>query len=90
MYAISTELDKFDIMLGKPSLQAVTPDIDWSTKTIRDRENDKTVVLGDEYTVPLATHHLEADAMARLLKQQPTDILGIGLREVRRGRRHQD
>jgi hypothetical protein len=48
MYAISTELDKFDIILGKPWLQAVNPDMDWSTKTIRDRETDETMVSSDE------------------------------------------
>jgi hypothetical protein len=64
-----TELDKFDIILGQPWLQAVNPDIDWSTKTICDRKTGEAMVFGDEYTVPVAVHHLEADAMAKLLMQ---------------------
>jgi hypothetical protein len=39
--AIMTEIDKFDIILGQPWLQAVNPDIDWPTKTIRDRKMAK-------------------------------------------------
>jgi hypothetical protein len=77
-----TELDKFDIILGQPWLQAVNPDIDWSTKTIRDRKTGETTVYDDEYTVPMTIHHLEADAIAKLLRQQPTDLFVIGLREV--------
>jgi hypothetical protein len=40
------------------------------------------MVSGDEYTVLVALHDLEAVAMARLLRQQPTYIFVIGLREV--------
>jgi hypothetical protein len=40
------------------------------------------MVFGDEYTVLVAVHHLEADAMAKPLRQQPTDLFVIGLREV--------
>jgi hypothetical protein len=40
------------------------------------------MVFGDEHTVHLAVHHLEADAMAKLQRQQPTDLFVIGLREV--------
>jgi hypothetical protein len=40
------------------------------------------MVSGDENTVHVATHHLEADAMAKLLRQQPTDLFVIRLREV--------
>jgi hypothetical protein len=69
--AIMTELDKFDIILGQgqPWLQAVNPDIGWSTKTIRDRKTGEAMVSGDEYAVHLAVHHLKADAMAKLLRQ---------------------
>jgi hypothetical protein len=77
-----TELDKFDIILGQPWLQAVNPDIDWPTKTIRDRRTGKAMVFGDESTLPMAVHHLEADAMAKLLRQQPEDLFVIGLLEV--------
>jgi hypothetical protein len=49
-----TELDKLDIILGQPWLQAVNPDINWSTKTIRDRKTGEAMVFGDEYTVPMA------------------------------------
>jgi hypothetical protein len=63
-----TELDKFDIILGQPWLQAVNPDVDWSTKTIRDRKTGEAMVCGDEYTVLVTVHHLEADAMAKLLR----------------------
>jgi hypothetical protein len=80
--AIITELDKFDIILGQPWLQAVNPDIYWSTKTIRDRKIGEAVLSRDEYTVLVAVHHLEADATAKLLRQQPTDLFVIGLREV--------
>jgi hypothetical protein len=80
--AIMTELDEFDIIIGQPWLQAVNPDIDWSTKTIRDRKIGEARVYGDEYTVPVAVHHLEADAMANMLRQQPADLFVIGLREV--------
>ena len=66
--AIMTELDKFDIILGQPWLQAVNPDKDWSTKTIRDRKTGEAMVSGDEYTVHVAVRHLEADAMAKLLR----------------------
>jgi ATP:corrinoid adenosyltransferase len=83
MNVIIIEVDKLDIILGHPWLQAVNPDIDWSTKAMRDRNTSESMVLGDEYTVPLAIHHLEEDAMARLLRQQPADIFVIGLREVR-------
>jgi hypothetical protein len=76
--AIMTKLNKFDIILG----QSVNPDIYWSTKTIRDRKTGEAMVHGDEYTVHVAVHHLEADAMAKLLRQQPTDLFVIGLREV--------
>jgi hypothetical protein len=65
---IMTELDKFDIILGQPWLQAVNPDIYWSTKTIRDRKTGEAMVSSDEYTVHMAVHHLEADAMAKLLR----------------------
>jgi hypothetical protein len=77
-----TELDKFDIILGKPWLQAVDPDIDWSTKTIRDRKTGEVMVFGDEYTVSMAVHHLVVDAMAKLLRQQPAYLVVIGLRGV--------
>jgi hypothetical protein len=40
------------------------------------------MVSGDEYTVHVAIHHLEADAMAKLFRQQPADLFVIGLREV--------
>jgi hypothetical protein len=40
------------------------------------------MVSGDEYTVHVAAHNLEADAMAKLLRQQPADLFVIGLREV--------
>jgi Holliday junction resolvase RusA-like endonuclease len=80
--AIMTGHDKFNNMLGQPWLQAVNPDIDWSTKTIRDRKNGEAMVSDDEYTVHVAVHHLEADAMAKLLRQQPADLFVIGLREV--------
>jgi hypothetical protein len=40
------------------------------------------MVYGDEYAVPVAIHHLEADAMAKLLRQQPADLFVIRLREV--------
>jgi hypothetical protein len=40
------------------------------------------MVSGDEYTIPVAVHHLEADAMGQLLRQQPTYLFMIGLREV--------
>jgi hypothetical protein len=56
--AIMTELDKFDIILGQPWLQAVNLDIDWPTKTIRDHKTGEAMVSGDEYTVPVAVHHL--------------------------------
>jgi hypothetical protein len=81
--AIIIELDKFDIILCQPCLRAVNPDIYWSTKTIRDRKFAcEALVSGDECTVPMAIHHLHADAMAKLLRQQPTDLFVIGLREV--------
>jgi hypothetical protein len=77
-----TEQNKFDIILGQTWLQAVNPDINWSTKTIRDCKISKCMVSGDEYTVHVAVHHLEADAMAKLLRQQLADFFVIGLREV--------
>jgi hypothetical protein len=77
-----TELDKFDIIFSQPWLQIVNPDIHWSTKTIRDRKSGEAMVYGDEYTVPVVVHQLEADAMAKLLMQQPVDLFVIGLREV--------
>jgi hypothetical protein len=80
--AIVTELDNFDIILVQPCLQAVKPDINWSTKTIRDRKTGEAMVFGDEYTVPVTVHHFEADAMAKLLLQQPAYPFVIGLREV--------
>jgi hypothetical protein len=40
------------------------------------------MVSDDEYTVPVAVHHLEADAMAKLHRQQPTYLFVNGLREV--------
>jgi hypothetical protein len=52
--AIITERDEFDIILGHPWLEAVNPDIYWSTKTIRDRKSGEVMVSGDEYTVPMA------------------------------------
>jgi hypothetical protein len=67
--AIFAELDKFDSTLGQPWFQAVNPDIYWSNETLRDRKTGETMVLGDEYTIPMAAHHLEADAMARLMRQ---------------------
>jgi hypothetical protein len=76
------ELDRFDIILGQPWLQAVNLDIDWSTKTICDRKTGEATVSGDEYTVHVVGHHLETDAMAKLLRQQPADLFVIGLREV--------
>ena len=75
--ATMTKLDKFDIILGQPWLQAANPDIDWSTKTIRDRKTGEAMVSGDDYTVLVAVHHLEADAMAKLLGQQPTCLFVI-------------
>jgi hypothetical protein len=77
-----TELDKFDIILGQPWLQAVNPDINWYTKTIRDRKNGEAMVSCDEYTVHVAIHHLEAYAMAKLLRKQPAYLFVIGLREI--------
>jgi hypothetical protein len=77
-----SKLDEFDIILGQPWLQAVNPDIDWSTKTIRDLETGEAMVFGDEYTVHVAVHHSEADAMAKLLRHQPAYLFLIGLREV--------
>jgi hypothetical protein len=49
--AILTELDKCDIILGQPWLQAVNHDIDWSTKTIRDyrKTSEATVVTSTPY-----------------------------------------
>jgi hypothetical protein len=80
--AIMTELDKFDIILGQPWLQAVNPDIDWSTKTICDRKIGEAMVIGDEYTILVEVHHFEADAMAKLLRQQAANLFVFGLREV--------
>jgi hypothetical protein len=80
--AIMTDMDKFDIILGQPWSQAVDRDIDWSTKTICDRKTREAMVSDDENTVPLAVHHLEADAMAELLRQKPADLFVIGLRGV--------
>jgi hypothetical protein len=40
------------------------------------------MVSGDDYAVLVALHHLEADAMAKLLRQQPAYLFVIGLREV--------
>jgi hypothetical protein len=77
-----TELDRFDIILGQPWLHAVNPDIDWSTKTIRDRKNGEDMVSSDEYTIHVAIHHLEEDAIAKLLSQQLAYLFVIGLREV--------
>ena len=37
--AVCTDLDKFDIILGQPWLEVVNPDIDWTTKTVRDRKS---------------------------------------------------
>jgi hypothetical protein len=70
-------LDKFDVILDQPWLQAVNPDIDWFTKTIRDRKTGETRVSSDEYTVPMAMHHLEADAMAQLTTAQTTTIIPL-------------
>jgi hypothetical protein len=46
--AIMTELDRFDIILGQPWLQAVNPDIDWSTRTIRGLKTGEAMVSCDE------------------------------------------
>jgi hypothetical protein len=40
------------------------------------------MVFGDEYNIHVTAHHLEADAMAKLLRQQPSYLFVIGLREV--------
>jgi hypothetical protein len=40
------------------------------------------MVSGDDYTVPLAVRHLEADAMAKLVRQQPPYLFVIGLQKV--------
>jgi hypothetical protein len=40
------------------------------------------MVSGYEYTVILAVHHLEADVMARFLREQPEYFFVIGLRNV--------
>jgi hypothetical protein len=56
--------------------------MDWYAKTIRDRLTGEAMVSGDEYTVLVAVHHLEADAMAKLLRQLPAHLFVIGLREV--------
>jgi hypothetical protein len=40
------------------------------------------MVSGDKYTVHVVVHHLEADAMAKLLRQQPANLFVIGLREI--------
>jgi hypothetical protein len=78
-----TELDKFDIIIGKSWLKAVNTDTDWPTKTIRDRKTGEAMVSGNEYIVHVTVHHLEADAMAKLhSRQQPADLFVIGLREV--------
>jgi hypothetical protein len=77
-----TEHDKFFILLGQPWLQAVNPDMNWCTKTIRDRKTSEAMAIGDEYTVHVAVRHLEADAMAKLVRQQLEDLFVIGLREV--------
>jgi hypothetical protein len=44
------------------------------------------MVSSDEYTVHVAVHHLEADAMAKLVRQQPGDLFVIELREVQDAR----
>jgi hypothetical protein len=55
----------------------------WSTKTIFDLKIGETIVIGDEYTVQVTIHHLEAHAMARLMvRQRRADLFVIGLREV--------
>jgi hypothetical protein len=66
------EPDKFDIILGQPWLQAVNPDIDWSTKTIRDRKAGEAMVFGDEYTVHMAVHHLRMRWQSCLGNNQQT------------------
>jgi hypothetical protein len=40
------------------------------------------MAYGDKYTVRVVVHQLEADAMAKQLRQQPSDLFVIGLREV--------
>jgi hypothetical protein len=55
----------------------INPDIDWSTKTIRTRKTGEAMVSGDQYTVPVTAHHLEADAMAKMLRQQPAYLFVI-------------
>jgi hypothetical protein len=40
------------------------------------------MLYGDEYTVPMAGRHSEADAMAKLIRQKSGDLFVIGLREV--------
>jgi hypothetical protein len=49
------------------------------------------MVFGDEYTVQVAVHHLEADAMAKLHRQQlaDLDLRDWTTRTRGRGRRHQ-
>jgi hypothetical protein len=41
---------------------------------MRDRKTSETMEFGDEYTVLVAVPHLEADAMARLLRQRPANL----------------
>jgi hypothetical protein len=79
MDALNTELEEIDIILGQPWLRTVNPEIDWSTKTIRDRKTGEAVVSSNEYTLPLALYHLEVDAVAKLLRQQPAYLFVIGL-----------
>jgi hypothetical protein len=80
--ATLAEFDKFDIILGQPWLQGINPDIGWSTKPTRDRKTCETMVCGDAYTVPVIVHHLEADAIVRLQREQLTYLFVIGLRGV--------
>jgi hypothetical protein len=48
--AIVIQLYEFDILISQHWLQAVNPDIDWSTKTMRDSKTCETMVYCDEYT----------------------------------------
>jgi hypothetical protein len=77
--AIMIDLDTFHPIIGQPWLQAVSPDKDWSTKAIRDRKTREAMVYGDEYTVPMAVHILEAVAIAKLLRQQLANLFVTGL-----------
>ena len=81
--AVSTELDKFDVILGQPWLESANPDIDWSTKTIRDRQTGEILIEGMDYTVPTAVYHLTAHDMAKQLRRdKKAEMFVVTLKEV--------